>query len=87
MAKFLESHGIAQKKFSDAYNSFSVETKMQRSKILLAAYKIEQVPEMAVDGRYVTSNAMVGGKNDDVLPVVDYLIGEARRQRKLPRPK
>jgi thiol:disulfide interchange protein DsbA len=84
---FLESHGIAPQKFLDAFNSFSVETKMQRSKLVLASYKVDQVPEMAVDGRYVTSNAMFGGKNEAVLPVVDYLIGEARKLRKLPQPK
>jgi thiol:disulfide interchange protein DsbA len=84
---FLESHGIPSKKFLDAFNSFSVQTKMQRSKLLLAAYKVDQVPEMAIDGRYVTSNAMFGGKNEPVLPVVDYLIGEARKIRKLPQPK
>jgi len=84
IAKFLEGHGIPQKNFNDAFNSCSVETKMQRSKSLLAAYKIDQVPEIAVDGRYVV-NPAEGRRQDDVLPVADYLIAEARKQRKLPK--
>jgi thiol:disulfide interchange protein DsbA len=85
IAKFLESHGIPEKKFSEAYNSFSVQSKIHRGGQLQAAYKIDQVPEMAVDGRYVTANTMVGGKHEDVLPVVDYLVDLARKERRLPR--
>jgi protein dithiol oxidoreductase (disulfide-forming) len=87
IAKFLETKGIPQKKFLDAFNSFSVQSKMQRGDQLQSQYKIDQVPEMAVDGRYVISNSMTGGDHASVLPVVDYLIGVARRDRKLPVPK
>jgi thiol:disulfide interchange protein DsbA len=85
IAEFLEKHGIPRKKFTDAFNSFTVQSKIQRSLKLQAAYKIDGVPAMAVDGRYVTSNTMVGGSHGAVLPVVDYLIVEARKQKKLPK--
>lgn len=85
IAKFLETKGIPQKKFADAYNSFSVQSKMRRGDRLQAEYKIDQVPELAIDGRFVTSNSMVGGKHEDVLPVADYLIELARKERKLPK--
>jgi thiol:disulfide interchange protein DsbA len=87
IARFLETKGIPQKKFSDVFNSFGVQSKMQRGDQLQAAYKIDQVPELAVDGRYVISNSMTGGDHASVLPVVDSLIGVARRERKLPLPK
>jgi thiol:disulfide interchange protein DsbA len=86
IAKFLESQGIPQKKFSEAYRSFSVETKMKRGTDLQAAYKIDQVPEIGVDGRYVTASSMVGGSHASVLPVVDQLIAMARKEHKLPKP-
>jgi thiol:disulfide interchange protein DsbA len=85
IADFLEKLGIPRKKFTDAFNSFTVQSKIQRSLQLQAAYKIDGVPAMAVDGRYVTANTMVGGSHAAVLPVVDYLIAEARKQKKLPK--
>lgn len=83
---FLEKHGVNRKKFTDAYNSFSVNSKVQRSVQLQGAYKIDGVPTMGIDGRFVTANTMLGGGHDAVLPVVDYLIVEARKQRRLPKP-
>jgi protein dithiol oxidoreductase (disulfide-forming) len=80
---FLEKQGVPRKKFTDAWNSFSVQSRMPRVAQLLAAYNIDAVPEIAVDGRYVTSNTMVGGSHEAVLPVVDYLIAQARKTRKL----
>lgn len=79
----MEKSGVPRQKFIDAYNSFTVQSKMSRVPQLLAAYNIDAVPEVAVDGRYLTSNTMVGGKHDAVLPVVDYLVGEARKLRKI----
>jgi thiol:disulfide interchange protein DsbA len=84
IAKFLETQGIPQKKFSEVFNSFAVETRMQRGKELQRAYKIDQVPELAIDGLYVTSSSMTEARQpDSVLPVVDYLVELARKERKL----
>jgi thiol:disulfide interchange protein DsbA len=82
---FLEKNGVPRKKFTEAFESFSVQSKVQRSIQLQSAYKLDGVPAMGVDGRYVTNNVMVGGRHEAVLPVVDYLIGEARKLHKLPK--
>jgi thiol:disulfide interchange protein DsbA len=80
---FLEANGISRKKFTAAWNSFSVQSKIQRSTRLQTSYKIEGVPAMGVDGLYMTANTMTAdGKHESVLPVVDYLIIEARKQHK-----
>ena len=42
---------------------------------------------MGIDGRYVTAATMVGNSHEAVLPVVDWLIGEARKQHRLPKAK
>lgn len=80
---FLEKNGIPRKKITDAYNSFTMQSKITRVGALLAAYNIDAVPEMAVDGRYLAANTMVGGSHEAVLPVVDYLIAESKKARKL----
>jgi thiol:disulfide interchange protein DsbA len=82
---FLEKNGVPRKKFTDAFNSFSVQNKVQRALQLQTAYKIDGVPTMGIDGRYVTAATMVGNNHQAVLPVVDYLIGEARKLHRLPK--
>jgi thiol:disulfide interchange protein DsbA len=86
IATFLETQGIPQKKFSEAFNSFTVETKMQRGRELTRAYKNDQVPELGVDGRYLASSSMTESQTPgSVLPVVDYLVELTRKERKLAR--
>lgn len=85
IADFLEKNGVDRKKFADAYNSFTVQSKVQRGIQLQTAYKIDGVPTMGIDGRYATSATMLGNSHEAVLLVVDYLIGEARKQHRLPK--
>ncbi len=44
----------------------------------MGAYKIDGVPTIVVNGKYVTSNAHAGGA-DKVIPVVEQLIAMARK--------
>lgn len=54
---FAVKNGVDKQKFVDAMNSFSVATKVKRAAQLQASYKIDQVPMIAIDGRYLTSPA------------------------------
>jgi protein dithiol oxidoreductase (disulfide-forming) len=83
IADFLEKNGVPRQKFVDAYRSFTVQSRVLRAGQLQKAYNIDSVPTMGVDGRFVTSATMVGNSHEAVLPVVDYLIGEARKNHKL----
>jgi protein dithiol oxidoreductase (disulfide-forming) len=80
---FLEANGVSHKAFADAWNSFTVQSRLKRSERLQSAYKIDGVPAMGVDGLYTTANTMmIDGRHESVPAVVDYLIGEARKLRK-----
>jgi len=57
---FIEKAGIDKQKFLDLYNSFGVQTKARRAAQLQEAYKVDGVPMIAIDGRYVTSPSVVG---------------------------
>lgn len=52
---FVSKNGVDKVKFQDAYNSFSVQAKVSRAAKLQAAYKVDGVPLVAIDGRYLTS--------------------------------
>ena len=75
------------KKFTDAYNSFTVVSKTQRTVDITSAYGVSGTPSIAVDGRYLIAPAMVPMKANAVdyerfFNNVDQLIAMARANRK-----
>jgi thiol:disulfide interchange protein DsbA len=88
IAAFVAKQGIDPKKFADVYNSFGVETKVQRATQLQSAYKVDGVPMIAINGRYVTSPAIVGagmGSQSEpvlfnaTLQVMDNLVAKSAK--------
>lgn len=77
----IEKAGIDKKAFTEAWESFSVQTRMRKANSLAAAYKIESVPNLIVNGKYLTSPSMAGG-NQGVLQVVEHLIAQERAAKK-----
>ena len=80
---FMARNGVAPQKFMAAFDSFSVQTKSQQARQTAAAYKIDAVPAMGVQGRYYTNGSLANaggaantpaGSNDRLLGVVDALI-------------
>lgn len=75
---FAKSQGVDPGKFTETANSFSVQTRMRQAKQLAQSYRIEGVPTLGVQGRFVTSVAMAGDAAR-ALAVVDYLVAQVRR--------
>lgn len=75
---FAESVGINRTDFANQFKSFAVATKCNQATALAAAYGVDGVPAMGVDGRYLTS-ASVAGSDQDALRVVDTLILRQRQ--------
>jgi len=77
--KWAGANGMDVSGFMGAYDSFGVNTQVQRAKQLGGLYGIDSVPSMAVGGRFLTSASMVGTSHEDVLKVVDSLIERVRK--------
>lgn len=75
-----EKNGLDKAKFSELYNSFSVQTKARRASQLQDAFKVEGVPALGIAGRWYTDGSMAGNM-PRVLQVADYLIAEARKAK------
>jgi thiol:disulfide interchange protein DsbA len=75
---FMASNGVDVAKFSQAYDSFTVQTKARQATQLTNAYKIDGVPALGVQGRYYTSGPLAGS-NERSLVVADYLIERSRK--------
>lgn len=74
------SKGLDRKKVEAVFNSFAVDGKMKRALQLGKDYGIDSVPTVIVDGKYMTSSAMVG--THAALPgAIDELVARARAER------
>ncbi|MNT48072.1 Thiol:disulfide interchange protein DsbA precursor [compost metagenome] len=80
IADFMAKNGVDRKAFLDAYNSFTVTTNSQRANKIADAYKIDGVPTVVVQGKYVTSPSIAGNKTSAV-QTMDYLVDQVRGKK------
>ena len=78
--EWLAKQGIDVAKYRDVEKSFSVMTKIQRAKQMSASYKVENVPMVVVDGKYIVTATSAGGQ-ERVFQAVDAAIATARREK------
>jgi thiol:disulfide interchange protein DsbA len=84
-------NGLDRAKFLDTWNSFGVMTKLRRLPAIVSNnYKVDSVPTIVVDGKYVTSPAQVdaavhAGSEPQLfqatLQVVDALVAKAQKAK------
>ncbi len=86
LTEWLGKQGVDTKKFAAAYRSFSVESKVKRAGQLTQAYKIEGVPAMAVNGKYVVITDNIKSF-EQMLAVADYLVDQTRMKGGKAAPK
>ena len=89
---FAEKAGINRAKFIEAYNSFSVASKMRRVPAQMEAYGVDSWPMIIIDGKYRTSPSLAGAGLTDVkneaqlhaatLEVMDFLVKKAQAEKK-----
>jgi len=57
---FMSEAGITAEQFDNAFNSFTVNMKMQRAEVLTKRYKLRAVPSMTVQGKYLIAAGRTG---------------------------
>lgn len=80
IADWIAQQGVERAKFNDAFNSFTVATKVRRASQLQNAYPVSGVPSIGVAGRFYV-DAELAGSMDRALSVVDFLAAEVRGGR------
>lgn len=78
--EWLQKNGIDPAKYAEMEKSFSVVTNMNRAKQLTFAYKVDSVPRLAVNGKYVITMENAGSI-DRVFQIVDQVVGIARKDK------
>jgi protein dithiol oxidoreductase (disulfide-forming) len=75
--KWLETKEVDLETFEPLFNSFAVETQVKRSDSLVERYRVDAVPMITVDGRYVVVGQEARGF-PDLLAIANDLIDMAR---------
>ena len=76
LLEWLDSKGVDTKKFSAAYRSFSVESKLKRAQQISQAAALEGVPALMVNGKYLVP----GQSAARMLAITDSLIAQSRKE-------
>ncbi len=74
------SKGLDRKKVEDMYNSFAIAGKMNRARQQAELYRVQSVPLVVIDGKFITASDKVG-THAMLPPVMDALIAKARAER------
>jgi thiol:disulfide interchange protein DsbA len=87
---WVAKNGIDRAKFLEVWNSFGVTTKLRRLNQIIAAYKVEGVPAVVIDGKYMTSPSLVaaatGARSEgelyqSMIQVMDALVAKAAKTK------
>ncbi|WP_372965196.1 thiol:disulfide interchange protein DsbA/DsbL [Marinobacter sp.] len=75
LADFVADYGVDAEAFVQAYNSFSVRSRVRQAQAKIMGAQITGTPTMLVNGKYIVSASMAKS-HENVLKVVDYLINK-----------
>lgn len=80
ITEWAAQQGVDKVKFGEAYRSFGVASKVKRADQLAQAFKIQGVPSIAVDGRYLVLGKEIRSY-EDLLVLTDKVIAKARSEK------
>ena len=78
IADFVAKHGVDRAKFTAAYGSFSMQSKVTRAKQMIRSYGISGTPTLVVDGKYMIE----GLQPEDTIRALKEVIVMARKEHK-----
>jgi thiol:disulfide interchange protein DsbA len=77
IANWVAAQGLDQKAFMTAFKSFTVITKAKTANTIAQSYRVDGVPTIAVQGKYMTSPSIAGTKPRSI-ETLDYLVEQNR---------
>ncbi len=75
ITEFVGKRGVDRGKFSAAFNSFSLQSKVARSNQMVQSYGVRGTPTIVVDGKYSISEL----QPEDTIRVLNEVIAMARK--------
>jgi thiol:disulfide interchange protein DsbA len=71
---------LDKKNVEEAFNSFSMKSKLSRSFKIFKAVGATGVPTMIIDGKYFTSSTMAGGEQNTI-DIMNFIIKNVRKDK------
>ena len=78
IADWVAAQGVDRNAFLAAYRSFAVLSKARAANQLGNAYRIDGVPTVTVQGKYITSPSIAGSRAKAV-NIMDFLVNKVRK--------
>lgn len=82
IADWAVSQGIEREAFLKAFKSFTVTSKARAANQIAQAYRIDGVPTVAVQGKYITSPSITAGSKARAIEAMDHLVNKARKEKR-----
>jgi thiol:disulfide interchange protein DsbA len=76
---FAKDNGISVDDFTKAYNSFSVNSNLQRAEGLTQRYHVEGVPLFVINGKYTADVAKAGSQSNLIALIDDLAAAEHKK--------
>jgi protein dithiol oxidoreductase (disulfide-forming) len=76
--QFAKDNGIDAEAFRKAYNSFAVNSDLQRAEVITQRYQVEGVPLVVINGKYTTDVGKAGSHENLIAEINDLAAGEHR---------
>jgi protein dithiol oxidoreductase (disulfide-forming) len=76
--QFAKDMGIDPESFRKAYNSFAVNSDLQRAEVITQRYQVEGVPVIEINGKYTTDVGKAGSHENLIAEINDLAAAEHR---------
>ena len=80
LAEWAAGHGADSDMFTQTFDSFAVNNKINFAQIMARKYGITGVPAIIVNGKYRT-NVSMAGSHDELINLINFLIEKAAAER------
>lgn len=79
LTAFLVKQGVDGEQFKKNMRSFAVSSKLNKARKMMKNYQVRGVPQLAINGKYITSGSMAGG-NTQMIEVLKSLIAKESKK-------
>lgn len=82
IADWAVSQGIERETFLKAFKSFTVISKARAANQIAQAYRIDGVPTVAIQGKFITSPSITSGSKARAIEAMDHLVNKVRKEKR-----
>lgn len=79
LTDFLVKQGVDRDTFLKNMKSFTVSGKLNKARKMMQDYEVKGVPQIAVNGKYITSGSMAGSYQN-MIKVINFLIAKETKK-------